>query len=147
MIRNHMDFIRNKAQKKIILISNGFDSQKVKFLIDTLNVDQFVDKTYSKDFEKWNASKTNLSVILLDIISMFQCENNEVLFISHDLEQLENLKEINLCSLYPLYEDMDNLKIPRNITKKHIEHLNDCLISNDNAENDDGITIRLSTET
>ena len=70
------------------------------------------------------------------IVSHFQCQNEQILFISNDLDQMKYLKHIELCSLYPVYSYMEKVKITGNLTKDNINELNKYLIigSDDNLE-------------
>ena len=102
---------------------------------------------YSAEHELWNKGKNNLSVILLDIMRECECSNDQMLYISNDLEQMHDLKQINLCSLYALYEYVDNAKTAKNLTIKHMEHLNKCLVlsmpqSMSSSPNEKGIELQ-----
>ena len=136
LLKKHIEFLRNRGNKQICIVSNGFDHKKVMAMIEMLQCSSMIDMIYSKDNEKWNNEHNNVSVILLDIMSHFQCQNEQILFISNDLDQMKYLKHIELCSLYPVYSYMEKVKITGNLTKDNINELNKYLIigSDDNLE-------------
>ena len=140
-IKNHIEFVKHRGNKKICIMSNGFGEMKMKILINMLGIDKLIDKIVSKDYDKWNVEQNNISVVLLDIMSEFQCENQEILFVSNELDQMNYLQQIELCSLYPVYQIMEKIKIAANLTSKDIKKLNKNLIqtsttTTSNANND-----------